>query len=150
MVESLKLIWSKIPQKRVTVVLLFVAGVLSQHVFDVYFNAAKLLAVPRIIPSLVWSGHFLFVYYLSSYIVLSLVIISNRIELKKELPYKYVSIGKPETADGLVAVDIQARIVLNDQMQPDIQNFFNRIILGQPYCPKCSRPLEVWRFRTYP
>jgi Zn ribbon nucleic-acid-binding protein len=79
-------------------------------------------------------------------IILTLFFFKNKDTGNKiVLPYKHVSIGKFVTSDNSIAVDIQAMIVLNDKMQPDEQNFLNRIALGEPHCPVCGRPLDKLR-----
>lgn len=65
------------------------------------------------------------------------------VESKKTLPYRQVSLGTLGSKE--LDVDIQAEIELEDQIQPDIENFLKRIGIGVPYCPKCSRPLEELR-----
>jgi hypothetical protein len=63
--------------------------------------------------------------------------------LKKALPYRDMSVGTFKTSD--IEVDIQAKIILEEQIKPDIENFLKRIDIGNPYCPKCSRPLDEWK-----
>jgi len=144
MFKSFKLIWSKIPKKWISTFIILVLGVILKHLFDVYFNDAKLLSWPKVVPILIISLIFLLIYFGISFLFVALKIISKS-DSKKVLPYKYVCIGIYETADNLLAVNIQAKIVLSDIVQPDIQNFLNRIGLGDPYCAMCNRPLELLR-----
>jgi hypothetical protein len=148
MFESLKLIWSKIPKKWITTLFLVALSILSKHGFDVYFTNAPLLSWPKLLPLIEVSCTFLVIYYMCSFICISLWLISKRTELKKVLPYEHVSIGKYSTTDKRIDVDIQAKIMLNDKVQPDIQNFLNRIALGDPYCHKCSRPIDMLTFKA--
>jgi hypothetical protein len=62
------------------------------------------------------------------------------VEAKKVLPNRQVSIGTLRTKE--LAVSMQAEIILEEQIRPDIENFLKRIDIGEPYCPECSRPLE--------
>jgi hypothetical protein len=59
---------------------------------------------------------------------------------REPLPYSEIVIGTFKT-DSL-AVDIQAKILLGEKIQPATETFLARICLGDPYCPRCSRSLD--------
>ncbi len=61
---------------------------------------------------------------------------------RKILPYSEVAIGTYQTNN--LTVDIRAKIVLGESAQPNVEIFLDRIEIGKPYCPKCSRPLDYW------
>ena len=60
-----------------------------------------------------------------------------------QLPSDSVVIGTLEM--DTLATDIRAKIILNDNIKPDIDIFLDRIQRISPYCPKCNRPLETKR-----
>lgn len=62
---------------------------------------------------------------------------------KKVLTVDKVNIGQYE--DKHLAVAIMAEISLTDEFQPDIEEFIKRISIGDPFCPKCKRPLDIYR-----
>ncbi|MDI7261584.1 MAG: hypothetical protein QME90_16920 [Thermodesulfobacteriota bacterium] len=59
---------------------------------------------------------------------------------RKALPYDYVTVGTYKIEH--LAVDIRAKIVLDEITQPSIDLFLERISTGNPYCPHCQRPLD--------
>lgn len=62
---------------------------------------------------------------------------------RKILPYKEVIIGTFKK-DGL-AVDIRAKIFLEEKVQPPVEIFLDRISIKNPYCTKCARILDIVR-----
>jgi len=65
---------------------------------------------------------------------------TTTIDGKKILQYSKVKIG--EYSRGNLKVDILAKINLENEVQPDIPLFLERVIIGDPYCLKCSRNLD--------
>lgn len=62
---------------------------------------------------------------------------------KKILPSRYISIGTSN--DSRFSADLQAKIVLEENLQPSADIFLSRISHGEPYCPKCSVTVETKR-----
>jgi len=62
---------------------------------------------------------------------------------KKLLSNTEVVIGTYSIPD--LKVDIKAKIILIDNIKPDIEIFLDRVSMGRPYCPKCLRPLDILR-----
>ena len=60
---------------------------------------------------------------------------------RKRLPYQSVDIGKFK--QGILVVDIQARIILEEKKQPSAGIFLDRIHLGEAYCSQCLRTLNT-------
>ncbi|MGO9691815.1 MAG: hypothetical protein ACLP2X_25210, partial [Syntrophobacteraceae bacterium] len=141
-----KRIWFKIPKKFLATLFCIILSIFLKHGFDVYFSGAKLLSWPKLIPIIELVCPLLFLYFIGFFIYRSLQLISSKSELKIVLPYSHVSIGKYTTVDDHITVDIQAKIMLNDKVQPDIQNFLNRLALGDPYCHSCNRPIDMKPF----
>ena len=65
---------------------------------------------------------------------------SKRTE-KEILPSDFVVIGTVRNQN--LAIDIRAKIVLNENTQPNVELFLDRIQSISPYCPKCYRPLAT-------
>lgn len=61
---------------------------------------------------------------------------------KKKLPYSEITIGNYKTQD--ISADIRAKIILGELDQPSADIFLDRIKKGDPFCPKCSRPMDYW------
>jgi hypothetical protein len=162
MLKSLIIVWLRIPKKCLVSFLLFVLAIVGERLFDFYFVDAKFLGWPKVKPVLIWSGIVLGSYFFLAIIYYSLKTITELqtqiarshqklsenqviplIDSKRTLPYRYISIGTFKTKE--LGVDIQAKIILEEKIKPDIENFLERINTGNPYCPKCSRPLDEWR-----
>lgn len=62
---------------------------------------------------------------------------------RKVLPYPEVVIGT-YSAHGL-KVAILANVVLSETGHPPVDQFLERLRIGEPYCAKCSRPLDLLR-----
>lgn len=62
---------------------------------------------------------------------------------RKPLPYHEVIIGTFKK-DSL-AIDIRAKIFLEEKLQPAIEIFLDRVSIRAPYCRKCNRPLQTLR-----
>ena len=61
---------------------------------------------------------------------------------KKELPYQYLTIGQYKTEN--ICSDIRASIKLSEKVKPNVDVFLDRVFEGEPYCPKCFRPMDKW------
>ena len=59
------------------------------------------------------------------------------------LEYSKVKIGEYSTEN--LIVDILARINLDKEVKPDIPLFLERVEIGDPFCPHCSRNLNYLR-----
>ncbi len=162
MLKSLKIVWLRIPKKYLVSLLVSVLVIVGERLFDFYFMDTKFLDWLKVKPVLIWSGIVLGSYFFLAIIYYSLKTITELqiqidefnqkssekqvvplIDSKKTLPYSYISVGTFKTKE--LEVDIKAEIILEEQIKPDIENFLNRIDTGNPYCPKCSRPLDEWR-----
>lgn len=162
MLKSLIIVWSRIHKKKLFFVLSIVLIILVERLFDFCFMDAKFLDWPKFKPVLIWSGIVLGSYFLLAIIYYSLKTITELqtqidkfnqkssekqvvplIDSKKTFPYRYISVGTFKTNE--LEVDIQAKAILEEQIKPDIENFLNRIDTGNPYCPKCSHPLDEWK-----
>lgn len=62
------------------------------------------------------------------------------IDGKRILQYSKVKIGEYSREN--LKVDILAKINLDNEVQPEIPLFLERVIIGDPYCPHCSRNLD--------
>ncbi len=69
--------------------------------------------------------------------------VSNPKTNRKMLPYSEITIGNYNTQD--ISVDIRAKIILDESSKPSIDIFLDRIRKGNPFCPKCSRPMDYWK-----
>ena len=65
---------------------------------------------------------------------------TTTIDGKKILQYSKVKIGEYSREN--LKVDILAKINLDNEVQPEIPLFLERVIIGDPYCPRCSRNLD--------
>ncbi len=65
----------------------------------------------------------------------------HKLNAKTVLPTDSVVIGSVKKQN--LATDIRAKIVLNDNTQPHVELFLDRIQRTSPYCPKCFRPLDT-------
>jgi hypothetical protein len=65
------------------------------------------------------------------------------IDGKSILQYLEVKIGEYSREN--LKVDILAKINLDKEVQPEIPLFLERVIIGDPYCPHCSRNLDYLR-----
>lgn len=162
MLKNLIIVWSRIHKKKLFFVLSIVLIILANRLFDSYFMDAKFLDWPKFKPVLIWSGIVLGSYFFLAIIYYSLKTITELqtqidqfnqkssekqviplIDSKKKLPYRDISVGTFKTKE--LEVEIMAKIVLEEQIKPDIENFLERIYTGDPYCPKCSRTLDDWK-----
>lgn len=162
MLKNLIIVWSRIHKKKLFFVLSIVLIILANRLFDSYFMDAKFLDWPKFKPVLIWSGIVLGSYFFLAIIYYSLKTITELqtqidqfnqkssekqviplIDSKKTLPYRDISVGTFKTKE--LEVAILAKIVLEEQIKPDIENFLNRIDTGNPYCPNCLRPLDEWK-----
>jgi hypothetical protein len=159
MIKGLKIIWERIPKKAILYIVGLFCGVLSDRLYDLFVLDLPFLGLPRLISVAIWTIAILIAYFLSAIIFLGIKIIGEMssntshsqsvsgtvtptVQKKIKLPHSQVSIGTLKT--NLLAVDILADVKLEERIQPDVQNFLNRLHLGDPFCPKCSRPLEKW------
>ena len=163
MIRSFKIVWLKIPKKKAASLAIFFGSILVKGLFDRFFSDnSNLFDCSKIVLATGCGVLLIFIYFLVSFIYFSLRTISQLqtqithpqqnpsinqsvsiTKSKKVLPYRQISIGSLKTDK--MAVDIQAKIVLEEQVKPDIENFMTRIDLGNPYCPERSRPLDEWK-----
>lgn len=162
MLKSLIIVWLRIPKKYLVSLLGFILPVVVERFFDYCFMDAKLLDWQKVKPVLIWSGIVLGYYFFLVIIYYSLKTITELqtqinkfnqkssekqviplIDSKKKLPVHAISVGIFKTKE--LEVEIMAKIILEEQIKPDIENFLNRIDTGNPYCPNCLRPLVEWK-----
>ena len=151
MIESLKIVWIKIPKKVPKFIAALIIGYAGQRAFDWYFFDQTFFSWQRVVPAIIWSGILLFVYLLYSFFYYSLKLISELrqgkqsliqpCDTRKPLPYSKVVIGSFK--DRVLTVDILAEVILQETAQPGVEVFLTRIDIGKPYCPICSRPLDT-------
>jgi len=60
---------------------------------------------------------------------------------RKKLPVSEITIGTYK--ESLLAIDILAEVILEEESKPGIEVFLKRIVLRDPYCPNCSRTLDT-------
>lgn len=65
------------------------------------------------------------------------------IDGKRILQYSKVKIGEYSREN--LKVDILAKINLDEEVQPAISLFLQRVRIGAPYCPRCARNLDYLR-----
>lgn len=66
----------------------------------------------------------------------------GNVKQKKILSVNQVNIGQYK--DENLAVAIIAEINLTDEIQPNIEDFIKRVSIGEPFCPQCLRPLDIY------
>jgi len=62
---------------------------------------------------------------------------------KEVLPYSSISLDT--FLSDYLCVDIQAKIVLGETIDPSVDIFLERVQIGDPFCPKCNTPLDIKR-----
>jgi hypothetical protein len=158
MIRIIKQIFSRIPKKGIASIVSPFLGILANRLYDSYVLQTGFVGWPRVLPVLVWSGALLATYFLLAFIFQSIRLASelstqaqiasqNPQDTRRELPVSEVGIGTFK--DSLLAIDILAKVVLGERSKPSIEVFLKRIVLGEPYCPNCSRTLDTthasWR-----
>lgn len=68
---------------------------------------------------------------------------TRSIDGKRILQYSKVKIGEYSREN--LKVDILAKIYLDNEVRPEIPLFLERVRIGDPYCPNCSRNLDYLR-----
>jgi hypothetical protein len=157
MTDSIKLIWSRIPKKRVSSIVTFVVGYFAKLLLDLFLHDEPFKLSEQAIPALTGSAVLLVMYFVCAFVYYSIRMVSELKEkaeavtiesetkepsrpTKTPLPDSKVVIGTLKK-ESLFA-DIEAKIVLQENGKPDIENFLTRITMGKPYCPKCLRPMD--------
>lgn len=62
---------------------------------------------------------------------------------QKKLPYSEIELL--EFKNDKIAVSVLAKIVLQENTQPHVDEFLSRVSLGRPFCPKCNLQFESLR-----
>ena len=157
MIDSIKLIWSCIPKKRLLSIVTFILGYFGKLSLDYFLREEPFKLSEQALRALLGSAVLLLAYYLFAFFYFSIKVVSELSKSahttslksatdgqspapKKALPDSKVVIGT--LAKEFLSADIQAKIVLEENATPDVQNFLRRISMGHPYCPKCLRPLD--------
>lgn len=151
MYTTIKRIFSRIPQKGIASILSPFAGVLADRFSEAYVSQSPLVGWPRILPVLIWTGAFFGVYFLGAFIYQAIKLAADLNaqtqrnpksfpDPRKKLPVSEVSIGTFK--DTVLAIDILAKIILEERTKPSAEVFLKRIVLERPYCPTCSRTLD--------
>jgi hypothetical protein len=157
--KGFKIIWARVPKKAILYVIGAFGGVLADRLYDSLVLDSPFVGLPKLISVILWTFCILITYFNFAFIIFAIKIVGETntkasspnslqndvvpiIRKKEKLPYSQLSIGNL-TFD-ILSVDILADIKLEERNQPDIQNFLIRLHLGDPYCPKCSRPLDKW------
>jgi len=161
MLNTIKRIISRIPKKGIATLASPFLAVIADRAYDWYVLETQFVGWPRVLPVLMWSGVFLAAYFLLAFVYQSVKLVrelegrarSVPVEAyhremtllaynnKKPLPSDRVSIGTFQ--DRLLAVDIMAKVILEEKARPGVEVFLKRITLGRPYCPNCSRTLDT-------
>jgi hypothetical protein len=159
MIKGFRIIWARVPKKAILYFVGLFGGVLSDRLYDSIVLDLPFVGLPKLISVVLWTVLILLLYFLTAITFLGIKIVGENnsntpftqlpssivapiVRKKQKLPHSKVSIGTL-TFDKL-AVDILTEVKLEEHTQPDVQNFLNRLHLGDPFCPKCSRPLERW------
>jgi hypothetical protein len=160
MIEAVKLVWHKIPKRAIIYILGLFAAVIADRTYDVITADANFIGWPKFLSLAIWTLSIIAGYFLLAFLYLSIHTISDflkksipseafthnprgEVPAKKALPYSKVAIGV--FGNEKLSVDIEADIVLDEDASPDVGNFLERIRLGDPFCPTCSRPLDDWK-----
>lgn len=154
-VLTLKHIFGKIPKLfRWLIVTVFIAPILVYVVVQFSTNKpielfpANLIYLLLLILSLLIVSYFVGSYRsVSELLTMKNTLVKNSPNdsqiSKKKLPYSEITIGNYSTQD--ICADIRAKIILDELHQPSVDIFLDRIRIGDPFCPKCSRPMDYWR-----
>jgi hypothetical protein len=154
MYHIIKRIYSRIPKKGIASVVSTFIGVLADRLYESYVSQTAFVGWPRIFPVLLWTVGFLATYFLIAFIYESISLASDLAtqvqadpkkfpDPRKKLPVSEVSIGTFK--DRVLAIDILAKVILQEKTKPSIEVFLKRIVLERPYCPNCQRTLDTTR-----
>lgn len=157
MTDSIKLIWTRIPKKRLYSIVTFIVGYFAKLILDFFLRGEPFKLSEHATQALTGSVVLLVVYFVCAFVYYSIIMVAElnkrvhavgiesetqglSLPTKTALPDSKVVIGTLKK-DFLFA-EIKAKIVLQENGKPDIENFLRRIMIGKPYCPKCLRPMD--------
>jgi len=152
MYNIIKRIFSRIPKKGIASIVSPFVGVFADRLYESYVSQTPFVGWPRIFPVLLWASGFLATYFLIAFVYQSIKLaadLTTQIQTdptklpdpRRKLPVSEVSIGTFK--DTVLAIDILAKIILEERIKPSVEVFLKRIILERPYCPKCQRTLDT-------